>query len=67
MRKMPKVPKNRSELRLLLIDAFMAGCVHGYAVEHTGDVFEQEMLGALWWVGDISKEECAERMKEYFA
>ena len=52
------MPQNRAELEILLINTFMAGCTHGYAVEHTGNVLEQEEAGALWWIGKISYEEC---------
>ena len=62
-----KMPKTRDEFEERLINAFMAGCTHGYAVEHTGDVFEQEKAGALYWVGKISYEELTEIMEKNFS
>lgn len=61
------MPKNRAELEKLLINTFMAGCTHGYAVEHTGDIYEQENAGALWWIGKISYEECQEIMGKNYS
>ena len=56
------MPRNRQRFEECLINAFLAGCNHGYVVEHTLEVREQEMLGALEWIGRITHEEAAERM-----
>lgn len=45
------LPKTIEEYETYLINAFMAGCEHGYCIEHTQDVSEQERLGALRWIG----------------
>ena len=58
------MPKTRAELERLLINTFLAGCNHGYAVEHTGNVSEQENAGALQWIGKITDEECQEIMNK---
>ena len=59
-----RMPKTRKEFEECLINTFMAGCTHGYAVEHTVDIYEQERLGALLWIGRISEEEYNQQMKE---
>lgn len=58
------MPRNRKRFEECLINTFIAGCNHGYCVEHTRNVCEQEMLGALVWVGKITQEEADERMEE---
>ena len=58
------MPKTRAEFESAIINAFMAGCNHGYGVEHTVNVYEQEILGAEHWVGRISKEEMYERWEK---
>lgn len=63
MRKL-KMPKTRAEFESCIINAFMAGCQHGYGVEHGVNVYEQEMLGAENWVGRISDEEFYERWEK---
>lgn len=63
MRKL-KMPKTRAEFELYIINAFIAGCQYGYGVEHTVNVYEQEMLGAENWVGRISDEEFYERWEK---
>ena len=45
------------EYEQALINAFESGCQHGYAVEHTSSLIEQERLGALHYVGQISDDE----------
>lgn len=60
-----RMPRTRAEFEEQLVNAFMAGCVHGYAVEHTQDMHEQEMAGALRYIGKITKEEFDKRMNEY--
>lgn len=51
------LPKTAEEYEMHLMHAFMAGCEHGYSIEHTQNVSEQERLGALRWIGKISDEE----------
>lgn len=63
MRKL-KMPKNRKEFETQIENAFIAGCQHGYWVEHTVNISEQENLGAMWYLGKITKEELSEKMKE---
>ena len=50
-------PKTIEEYETHLINAFMAGCEHGYCIDHTQNVSEQEVLGALRWIGKISDDE----------
>ena len=57
-----RMPKNRAEFEQTLINTFMAGCTHAYGVEHTIDIYGQEMLGALLWVGRITEEEYNKKM-----
>lgn len=52
-----KMPKTRAEFEQVITSAFISGCHHGYGVEHTVNVQEQEMLGAEYFLGKISKEE----------
>ena len=59
-----KMPRTRAEFESVLICAFMAGCNHGYGVEHNFNVYEQEMLGAENWVGRIPDEEFYERWEK---
>ena len=59
-----KMPRTRAGFEELLINTFIAGCTHGYAVEHTGNVYEQEHAGALFWIGKISYEECQDIMEK---
>ena len=59
-----KMPRNRAELEELLKNTFLAGCCHGYAIEHTGNVSKQENAGASWWVGEITYEECEKIMNK---
>ena len=66
MAKKIKVPKTRKRLDELLINTFIAGCNHGYSVEHTRNVAEQELTGALAWIGEITQEEASERMEKYW-
>ena len=64
---MPKklsMPKTRKAFETAVINAFLAGCSHGYAVEHTVNVSEQEMLGALAWIGEITYEEALRKIEE---
>lgn len=58
------MPRNRKRFEECLINTFLAGCCHGYSIEHTLNVNEQEMVGALAWVGKITQEEAAERMEK---
>lgn len=58
------MPRNRKRFEECLINTFIAGCNHGYAVEHTLDVNEQEMIGALAWIGKITSEEADEMIAE---
>lgn len=44
-------PKNRKDFEKAIRDAFLAGCVHGYSVEHTIDMEKQETLGAKLYLG----------------
>jgi hypothetical protein len=60
MRKI-KMPKTKAQFEAVLINTFLAGCNHGYGVDHSVNVYEQEVLGAEYWVGRISKEELYER------
>lgn len=64
MNKKIKMPKTRTELEQLLINTFEAGCNHGYGVEHTDNVSEQEKLGAEHWIGKMSDEEFYKRWDE---
>ena len=64
MRKKIPMPRNRERFEECLINTFIAGCNHGYAVEHTYGVAEQEMIGALAWIGKITQEEASKRMNE---
>ena len=59
-----RMPKTRKEFEDSLINAFKAGCNHGYVVEHTNSVPEQEQLGAEHWIGKISSEEFYARWDE---
>ena len=64
---MPKklsMPRTRKAFEMAVINAFLAGCSPGYAVEHTVSVGEQEMLGALAWIGEITYEEAQRKMDE---
>ena len=59
-----KMPKNKKELIKMLKLAFIAGCDWGYVVEHSVDVLEQEELGAMAYVGEISIEEATQKREE---
>ena len=59
-----KMPKTRADFDRALINAFLAGCTHGYGVEHTVNIYEQEMLGAEHWIGKVPDEEFYERWEE---
>lgn len=64
---MPKklaMPRTREQFEKSVINAFIAGCEHGYSVDHTRKKGEQELLGALAWVGRITREEASRRMIE---
>ena len=52
-----KMPQTRKEFEDEIKYAFLAGCEHGYGVEHGENVCEQEQLGAEHWLGNISDEE----------
>lgn len=52
-----KMPTTRAEFEQIITIAFIAGCHHGYGVEHTVNVQEQENLGAERFIGEISDEE----------
>lgn len=60
-----RMARTRAEFEECLINAFIAGCTHGYGVEHTENVYEQEMAGALLYVGRITKEEYEATMQKY--
>lgn len=62
---MPKIkmPRSRKRFDEILINTFIAGCNHGYVVEHTESVREQEMIGALAWIGEITAEEAWAKMQ----
>lgn len=64
MAKKIPMPRNRKRFEECLINTFIAGCNHGYSVEHTRKVSEQEMIGALAWIGEITQEEANARMEE---
>lgn len=55
------MPKTRAEFERAMTNAFISGCHHGYRVEHTVNVQEQENLGAEHLLGRISKEEFYEK------
>ena len=57
MAKKGKMPKTREDYETDIKNAFLAGCHHGYGVEHSVNVDEQELLGAEHWIGKISDEE----------
>lgn len=59
-----RMPKNKKELIEMLKLAFTAGCDWGYVVEHTVNVLEQERLGAMAYVGEISIEEATQKREE---
>lgn len=59
-----KMPKTRMELEDILMRTFEAGCNHGYGIEHSINVSEQERLGAEHWIGKISDEEFYRRWDE---
>lgn len=59
-----KMPRTRAEFEEMLMDAFLSGCTHGYSVEHTENVSEQERIGALEYIGLITKEEANERLAQ---
>ena len=59
-----KMPKNRAEFEKYIELAFIAGCNHGYAVEHTANLVEQEKLGALHYLHKIPEEEYVKKMEE---
>lgn len=61
------MPRSRERLEELLINTFIAGCNHGYAVEHTRCKDEQEMIGALAWIGRITQQEANERMEKIWS
>lgn len=52
-----RMPKTKAEFEKALATAFIAGCHHGYGVEHTANVHEQEQLGAERFLGRVSDEE----------
>lgn len=58
------MPRTKAEFEEILITTFEAGCNHGYGVEHTQNVSEQERLGAEHWIGRISDEEFKNRWNE---
>ena len=64
MSKKISMPKTRQRFEECLINTFLAGCTHGYAVEQTKNVREQEMLGALAWIGRITTKEANGRMEK---
>ena len=64
MQKKLAMPRTREQFEKSVINAFIAGCEHGYSVDHTHDKAEQEFLGALAWVGRITREEASTRMIE---
>ena len=47
-----------------LPEPYKAGCEHGYGIEHTQNVLEQERLKVLRWVGKISDEELYKKWDE---
>lgn len=59
-----KMPKTRAEFESCLISAFLAGCNHGYGIDHERNVTEQEMLGAEHWINGMFDEEFYERWDE---
>lgn len=58
------MPRNRKRFDECIINTFIAGCQFGYAVMHTHKMQEQEMLGALAWLGEITTEEANEKLLE---
>ena len=62
--KKQRMPRTRSEFDSALMHAFIAGCNHGYTVEHSCNVSEQERLGAEHWVGQISDEKFYKKWDE---
>lgn len=58
------MPRNRAQFEQAIINAFLAGCTHGYSVIHEKNVYEQEMTGALAWVGRITREEEAKTLEK---
>lgn len=62
-----KIPKRKADFEQALIQAFIAGCSHGYCVRHDVDMNEQEMIGALKYIGKISEEEYERRLMELWS
>lgn len=58
-----RMPRNKADFMLNIYHAFLAGCNYGYGVEHTKSVREQEELGALAYIGEISNSELQERLE----
>lgn len=58
------MPKTKGEYIEHLKIAFYAGCNFGYGVVHDLDITDQEELGAMWWVGEITEDELRERIGE---
>lgn len=61
-----KMPKTRAEFEEYIENAFLAGCNHGYAIEHTADICEQEKIGVLHYLGKISTEEFNKKTNEFY-
>lgn len=61
------MPKRKADFEQALIQAFIAGCSHGYGVRHDVDMNEQEMIGALKYIGKIRDEEYERRLMEIWS
>lgn len=57
-------PKNRKDFEESIRNAFLAGCAHGYSIEHTVDMQKQETLGANLYLGKITQEEFEKEINE---
>lgn len=61
-----KMPKNKAQLRDIIENAFKAGCNWGYYVDHSQNVSDQEDIGFLEYIGEISNDKAHEMMYKIF-
>lgn len=64
MSRFTRLPEDIEDLNRMLMNAFRAGCNHGYCVEHTVNVVEQEILGAENYIGLIPDDEFYEKWEK---
>ena len=58
------MPKNKRQFEFALENAFLAGCLWGYGIEHTIHIVEQEQIGVELYLGRISSGEAYEKLEE---